>query len=88
MAGVEREVRDDTTAALFDLTRQIAADELAPKAAAAEHEGRFPREVFATLGKAGLLSLPYAEELGGGGQPYETYLQVVEELATAWLAIG
>ena len=26
--------------------------------------------------------------LGGGGQPYETYLQVVEELATAWLAVG
>ena len=40
------------------------------------------------LGRSGLLSLPYAEEVGGGGQPYETYLQVVEELATAWLAIG
>ena len=88
MAGVEREARDDTTAALFDLTREIAEDELAPKVAAAEHEGRFPREVFETLGKAGLLSLPYPEEMGGGGQPYETYLQVVEELATAWLAIG
>jgi alkylation response protein AidB-like acyl-CoA dehydrogenase len=86
--GVEREAGDDTTAALFDLTRQIAADELRPAVAAAEHDGRFPREVFATLGKSGLLSLPYPEELGGGGQPYETYLQVVEELATAWLAIG
>jgi alkylation response protein AidB-like acyl-CoA dehydrogenase len=86
--GVEREARDDTTAALFALTREIAADELAPKVTAAEHEGRFPREVFTTLGKAGLLSLPYPEEAGGGGQPYETYLQVVEELATAWLAIG
>jgi len=86
--GVDREAADDTTAALFDLTRQIAADELRPKVAAAEHDGRFPREVFATLGKAGLLSLPYPEELGGGGQSYQTYLQVLEELATAWLAIG
>ena len=88
MPGVDREAADDTTAALFDLTRQIAADELRPKVAAAEHDGRFPREVFATLGKAGLLSLPYPEELGGGGQSYQTYLQVLEELATAWLAIG
>ena len=30
---------------------------------------------------AGLLSLPYPEEHGGGGQPYETYLQVLEEIA-------
>jgi alkylation response protein AidB-like acyl-CoA dehydrogenase len=86
--GVEREARDETTAALFALARDIADAELRPRAAAAEHDGRFPRAEFATLGRAGLLGLPYAEEAGGGGQPYETYLQVVEELATAWLAIG
>ncbi|HEY2689530.1 MAG TPA: acyl-CoA dehydrogenase family protein, partial [Streptosporangiaceae bacterium] len=28
------------------------------------------------------------EEFGGGGQPYQTYLQVVEELASAWLTVG
>ncbi|HUA42688.1 MAG TPA: acyl-CoA dehydrogenase family protein [Streptosporangiaceae bacterium] len=88
MAGVEREARDETTAALFALAREIARDELAPKAAAFERDSRFPRQEFVTLGRAGLLSLPYDEEAGGGGQPYETYLQVVEELATAWLAVG
>jgi alkylation response protein AidB-like acyl-CoA dehydrogenase len=88
VAGVEREARDDTTTALFALAREIARDELAPKAAAFERDSRFPRPEFATLGQAGLLSLPYDEEAGGGGQPYETYLQVVEELATAWLAVG
>jgi alkylation response protein AidB-like acyl-CoA dehydrogenase len=86
--GVEREARDDTTAALFALARGIADAELRPRAAEAEHDGRFPRAEFATLGRAGLLGLPYAEDAGGGGQPFETYLQVVEELATAWLAIG
>lgn len=35
------------------------------------------------LGRSGLLSLPYAEEHGGGGQPYEVYLQIVEEIASA-----
>jgi alkylation response protein AidB-like acyl-CoA dehydrogenase len=88
MPGVEREARDDTTAALFGLARELADAELRPKAEAAERSGLFPRETFRAIGKAGLLSLPFAEELGGGGQPYETYLQVVEELATAWLAIG
>ena len=88
MTGVEREARDDTTAALFALVREIARDELRPKVTAFERDGRFPRQEFATLGRAGLLSLPYGEDVGGGGQPYETYLQVVEELATAWLAIG
>ena len=33
------------------------------------------------LGRSGLLGLPYPEEYGGGGQPYEVYLQVLEVLA-------
>jgi alkylation response protein AidB-like acyl-CoA dehydrogenase len=86
--AAEREARDDVAADLFELTRQLADAELRPRVRQAEHDGTFPREVFSILGRAGLLSLPYPEELGGGGQPYETYLQVVEELATAWLAIG
>ena len=44
--------------------------------------------MFRTLGKAGLLGLPYPEEHGGGGQPYEVYLQVVEELATVWATVA
>jgi alkylation response protein AidB-like acyl-CoA dehydrogenase len=85
---VERETRDETTAALFALTRELAEAEVRPQADRGEREARFPREIFRLVGKAGLLGLPYPEELGGGGQPYETYLQVVEELATAWLAVG
>jgi alkylation response protein AidB-like acyl-CoA dehydrogenase len=85
---VERESRDDAARALYELTAELAEKELRPAAAAAERDGRFPRQEFALLGRAGLLGLPYAESLGGGGQPYETYLQVVEELAAAWLTIG
>jgi alkylation response protein AidB-like acyl-CoA dehydrogenase len=88
MLTVVREPRDDTATELFGLTRQIADAELRPTVAAAERDGSFPRAAFRTLGQAGLLSLPYSEEYGGGGQPYETYLQVVEELASAWLAVG
>ncbi|MFZ8909238.1 MAG: acyl-CoA dehydrogenase family protein [Candidatus Nanopelagicales bacterium] len=73
---------------LLALTREIATDELAPRVALAEEEARFPREELRTLGRAGLLSLPFDEEMGGGGQPYEVYLQVLEELSRAWLAVG
>ena len=88
MLAVEREARDDEARALFDLTAELADKELSPKAAAAERDGVFPRDIFRLIGRAGLLSLPYPAEFGGGEQPYETYLQVVEELAGTWLTIG
>ena len=73
---------------LLDLTRELADKEVSPRAEAAERDSVFPREVFRILGRSGLLGLPYPERWGGGGQPYEVYLQVVEELARAWLAVG
>src|SRR6516162_8759023 len=73
---------------LLDLTRELADKELRPEVDAAERESRFPREKFRVLGRAGLLGLPYPERWGGGGQPYEVYLQVIEELARAWLTVG
>ncbi len=78
----------EVTRELLGLTREIAEKELRPAADAAEREGRFPREAFRMLGRAGLLGLPYPERWGGGGQPYEVYLTVVEELARAWLTVG
>ncbi len=88
MLNVERECRDDEARALFELTAELADKELSPAVAAAERDRQFPRETFRLIGQAGLLGLPYPESLGGGGQPYETYLQVIEELAGAWLTIG
>jgi alkylation response protein AidB-like acyl-CoA dehydrogenase len=73
---------------LVHLVRDLATKELAPRAAEAEATETFPREVFRTLGRAGILGLPYAEEHGGGGQPYEVYLQVLEEIARVWASIG
>jgi alkylation response protein AidB-like acyl-CoA dehydrogenase len=77
---------------LIDLTREICAKELRPRVDEAERRAattpELPRDAFRTLGRAGLLSLPYPEEFGGGGQPYEVYLQVVEEIASAWMSIA
>ncbi|HEY7596465.1 MAG TPA: acyl-CoA dehydrogenase family protein [Actinophytocola sp.] len=73
---------------LVKLTREIARDELAPVASRYEEEERFPREQFRLLGRSGLLGLPYPERWGGGGLGYEVYLQVLEEIATAWMSMG
>ena len=87
-ATVVRRLPTDEAADLLDLARDMAAHELAPRAAHAEEESAFPREALRTLGHAGLLSLPFPEEYGGGAQPYEVYLQVLEELSRAWLTVG
>ena len=76
------------SADLIKLVRDIADRELAPRVDRAEAEAEFPRDVFRTLGAAGLLSLPYPEEYGGGCQPYEVYLQVLEEIGAVWASIG
>ncbi|MGH3493718.1 MAG: acyl-CoA dehydrogenase family protein, partial [Sciscionella sp.] len=73
---------------LLALVTEIARDELAPKAAEYEASGTFPRESFRLLGKSGLLGLPYEERWGGGAQPYEVYLQALEEIAAAWMTMG
>ena len=74
--------------ALLELTRDLVDAEVAPRAADMEAHSEFPRELFRTLGKAGLLGLPYPEAQGGGGQPYEVYLQVLEELGRGWAAVA
>jgi len=86
--AVDRLLPTDEGAELVSLVREIAQAELAPRAAADEAAERFPRDAFALLGEAGLLGLPYPEEYGGAGQPYEVYLQALEEVAMAWMTAG
>jgi len=85
---IDRTAPTPEAAALLELTRELTAEEVAPRAAEFERRGEFPRELFRTLGAAGLLGLPYDERHGGGGQPYEVYLQVLEELAAGWLSVA
>ncbi|MFJ9040804.1 acyl-CoA dehydrogenase family protein [Streptomyces sp. NPDC102406] len=85
---VERQMPTDEARELLHLVRDIARREIAPRACEDEEAGRFPRETFTLLSRAGLLGLPYDSASGGGDQPYEVYLQVVEELAAARLTVG
>jgi alkylation response protein AidB-like acyl-CoA dehydrogenase len=85
---VDRILPTDEAYELLELTRELADGELAPRAARFEAAGEFPRDVLRTIGQAGLLGLPYPENVGGAGQPYEVFLQVLETLAGSWLAIA
>jgi len=85
---VERMLPTPEARDLLELTRDLADKVLEPRVVDCEKSGTFPEGVFPALGAAGLLSLPYPEEFGGGAQPYEVYLQVLEELASRWAAVA
>ncbi|ASW55071.1 acyl-CoA dehydrogenase family protein [Plantactinospora sp. KBS50] len=85
---VDRVLPTEEAGELLGLATELADGELAPRVAAFESRGEFPREVLRTLGRAGLLGLPYPTGYGGADQPYEVYLQVLEILASRWLAVA
>ncbi|MEL5953583.1 acyl-CoA dehydrogenase family protein [Streptomyces sp. CLV115] len=73
---------------LVALARDVADKELAPRVEEHERSETYPVGLFARLGETGLLGLPWPEKFGGGDQPYEVYLQVVEELAARWASVA
>ncbi|BBX89668.1 acyl-CoA dehydrogenase family protein [Mycolicibacterium boenickei] len=85
---VDRLLPSDEARELIELTRDIADKVLDPIVDQHEKAETYPEGVFAQLGAAGLLSLPQPEQWGGAGQPYEVYLQVLEEIAARWAAVG
>ena len=72
------------------MVREFSDEVLAPAAPEYEERSEDPAPLYKQLAELGLTGIPYPEEHGGGGQPYLTYLTVVEEIARAYLgfAIG
>jgi alkylation response protein AidB-like acyl-CoA dehydrogenase len=84
----ERNLPTPEAEEIVGLARSVAQETLAPQVAAAEEDAAFPRDAFRTLGELGFLGMPYPEEVGGAGQPYEVYLQALEEIAAVWASVG
>jgi len=76
---------DDEQRALIQMVREFADEVVAPAAADYEQRSEDPAPLYRKLAELDLTGIPYPEEYGGGGQPYVTYLLVIEELARAYL---
>jgi alkylation response protein AidB-like acyl-CoA dehydrogenase len=81
---------DDDQRSIASLVREFAANEAASAAPEFEARSEDPAPLYRQLAELGLTGVPFPEEYGGGGQPYGTYLLIIEELASAYvsLAIG
>jgi len=71
----------DPNALIIETARRFAQERLAPTAAAREKAGRIEPEIIRELGEMGFLGATNSAEWGGSEIPYETYAQVIEELA-------
>ena len=79
---------DDEQRALVQMVREFADEQIAPAAAGYEERSEDPLPIYRQLAELGLTGIPFPEEYGGGGQPYSTYLLVIEELARAHVAVA
>jgi alkylation response protein AidB-like acyl-CoA dehydrogenase len=86
--AVDRLLPTQEAVDLITLARDVADKVLVPIVDVHEKAETYPEGVFAQLGAAGLLTVPQPEEWGGGGQPFEVYLQVLEEIAARWAAVA
>ena len=68
--------------------RGFVLERIRPQIAGFEERKEFPRDLFRALCDMGLGGIPYSEKYGGGGQPYLTYLAVLEEVATGSLSLA
>ena len=68
---------------LQELARRFARDVMAPRAAAADHSGEFPEDVYREAWKLGLMNLNVATEYGGSGLGELDQCLITEELAAA-----
>jgi alkylation response protein AidB-like acyl-CoA dehydrogenase len=68
-------------AAVREMVRSFAREEIAPIAARFDARGEFPWETVKRMAELGLLGVPWPEELGGSGLDVLSYVMVIHELA-------
>ncbi|MEN2666293.1 acyl-CoA dehydrogenase family protein [Listeria aquatica] len=68
--------------------RAFAEEKIRPMADKLDKEARFPRALFAEMGKRGYLGLPFSEEYGGKGMGTLAYMISAEEIARASLGVA
>jgi len=71
----------DQHAAVREMVRSFARDEVAPVAAGMDARGEFPWATVKRMAELGLLGVPWPEELEGTGLDVLSYVTVIHELA-------
>jgi alkylation response protein AidB-like acyl-CoA dehydrogenase len=79
---------DDDQRALAAMVREFATEVAGPQSLGFETREEDPTPLFRQLAELGLTGISFPEKFGGGGQPYLTYLVVIEEIARAYLALA
>ncbi|MDW8012675.1 MAG: acyl-CoA dehydrogenase [Bacteroidota bacterium] len=74
--------------AIRRMVREFAEDKIRPVAAYYDETQEFPHELFAEMGKLGLLGILVPQEYGGAGLGYMEFALIVEELARVCPAIA
>jgi alkylation response protein AidB-like acyl-CoA dehydrogenase len=79
---------DETHRTIRDTARELAANEVAPRAAEWDRQERFPSEIIPKLGELGFLGICVPEDYGGAGLDTLAYAIVVEEISRADGSLG
>jgi isovaleryl-CoA dehydrogenase len=78
----------ETVDMLRATVQDFAAAEIAPRAAAIDHDNRFPQELWRKMGDLGLLGITVEEEFGGTAMGYLAHVVAMEEISRASASVG
>src|SRR5450432_1625204 len=78
----------ETIDMLRSTVQQFAATEIAPRAAAIDHDNRFPEDLWRKMGDLGLLGITVDEEYGGSAMGYLAHVVAMEEISRASASVG